>query len=301
MCTRREVTSAARRVVGGTLIAAALAAGCQAESDERSEAVGQVALELRDVHAGVHCIRIDVTGAGRSLSREFDVQPGEDSSLTLQGLPLGELTFSGAAFEAGCDEVAPTTVGEWASDPVVVQIERGEIAHVMLAMRRNGRGVVDVSFEDEPAVDCGPEPSPRPCGNCGSQDHACDEDSGEWVPGSCENQGPCSPGGMRSCGQLGVQTCTPSCFWDACECGVGTLECDGQCVDWMHDPQHCGGCRVTCGPEQQCDAGQCICLRGLERCGDRCVDLRNDIVNCGQCGGMCMAGQRCTDGRCEGP
>ena len=43
-------------------------------------------------------------------------------------------------------------------------------------------------------------------------------------------------------------------------CEPPLVPCGDQCVDTDLDPQHCGGCGLTCGAEQSCVAGDCLDL-----------------------------------------
>ena len=67
-----------------------------------------------------------------------------------------------------------------------------------------------------------------PCGNCGTVQRFCTS-AGEWVYGSCEDQGECVPGTMDnvSCGDCGTQTarCTTACMWERTGACTGEGEC----------------------------------------------------------------------------
>ena len=57
------------------------------------------------------------------------------------------------------------------------------------------------------------------------------------------------------------------------------------CVDTQLDTHNCGGCGVTCRPDEQCLSGSCGCPSA--ECRGRCVDLAWDPDNCGACGASC--------------
>ena len=113
--------------------------------------ISQVVLKITSLPDDVKCLRITAAGAGRTEAREIDVAGGTDVLENLSGLPLGMVTFTGEAFAAACSAVSKATVAGWASEPVVASIVLGRVANVTLAMTRNGRAHVDVTFNDEAA------------------------------------------------------------------------------------------------------------------------------------------------------
>jgi len=87
----------------------------------------------------------------------------------------------------------------------------------------------------------------------------------------CPENGECRAG----CSCLDGQVCVPDdpdrpaavCAW----CAPGTLDCDGDpengCeVRPMEDPEHCGGCGISCGQNAVCQGGDCKCLAGWGDC-----------------------------------
>jgi Stigma-specific protein, Stig1 len=78
------------------------------------------------------------------------------------------------------------------------------------------------------------------------------------------------------------------------------LNCSGTCVDYLTDPNNCGGCGVQCAVGQLCDNGVCrsTCAPGQTQCGTVCVDLTSDPLNCGACNHACGTNQICTGSAC---
>jgi hypothetical protein len=83
--------------------------------------------------------------------------------------------------------------------------------------------------------------------------------------------------------------------------------CGGTCVTVVDNPQHCGGCSVTCSTGQVCSGRSCTaggassCLPGSGQtvCNGQCVDLSTNNDNCGACGSPCNgANQGCVGGHC---
>jgi len=87
------------------------------------------------------------------------------------------------------------------------------------------------------------------------------------------------------------------------------LNCDDTCVDYLTDPDNCGGCGNQCGDSQVCSMGSCqeICDPDLTWCSGTphdpetavCLDLLNDPENCGACGAACGSTSICKTGVCE--
>jgi hypothetical protein len=79
------------------------------------------------------------------------------------------------------------------------------------------------------------------------------------------------------------------------------LNCDGICVDYLHDPLNCGACGNICGEGTCCTDGNCVslCDPGEIYCNGECRDPDNDNENCGGCGITCGEGNCCVDGVCS--
>jgi hypothetical protein len=121
---------------------------------------------------------------------------------------------------------------------------------------------------------------------CGSTGTACGS-------GCCFNNQTCDP--------LTYQCVCPSNQPDICTAADGTV----LCVNRQSDPNHCGGCGMSCESGQICSGGACAfpteCSSGLTTRGGICVDTTNDPNNCGTCGHVCPPGQSCSEGSCFCP
>mgnify|MGYP006335662853 CR=1 FL=1 len=142
--------------------------------------------------------------------------------------------------------------------------------------------------------------------NCGS----CGQSCGRFVcdKGHCSTQilidggTPAADGGLRDAGLdsglLDAGTDAGSTdsgvVPDAAlpGCSVGEQECAGTCINPAVDPTHCGGCGVTCTPEERCSRGMCRpqCESTLTDCDGICFDVTTDPDHCGGCNVRCASG-----------
>jgi hypothetical protein len=77
------------------------------------------------------------------------------------------------------------------------------------------------------------------------------------------------------------------------------LRCPEGCVDYLNDPNNCGGCGRSCLEGECCSNGSCASLcGGGEWCTDTCADTPNDDANCGGCNTICGDGTCCDGGAC---
>ena len=110
------------------------------------------------------------------------------------------------------------------------------------------------------------------------------------------------------------------------QCGDGTQQCGGVCVDTSSDSLNCGGCGVVCDGTCQdgvCDgtagipdagtgggdggttpdagpgSGSTACDVGQIPCDDVCINPDTDPDNCGTCGNACTGGDVCSSGSCK--
>jgi hypothetical protein len=94
---------------------------------------------------------------GRTVTKNFDVAAGASTTLSLTGLPVGQVTFSAEAFGAACatatngaaDAGPPTWVS---SAAVTTSVAVSPPAAVTLAMVHNGSASVAVDFTSDDAA-----------------------------------------------------------------------------------------------------------------------------------------------------
>jgi hypothetical protein len=83
-------------------------------------------------------------------------------------------------------------------------------------------------------------------------------------------------------------------------CPLGSLECDGVCIDVQSDKDHCGSCLLGCGDGLVCIDAECGsgCVADALFCDGECVDVSVDRNNCAGCGNVCSDEEVCTVGGC---
>jgi hypothetical protein len=100
---------------------------------------------------------VQVAGSGNDLDRRFDVTPMESATFSLSALRVGAVTFSAAAYAAGCQLLDPASAPPtWCGADVQTTIVAGKVVTVSLALRHCGAAAVSVSF----AGDDGSAPQP---------------------------------------------------------------------------------------------------------------------------------------------
>lgn len=133
---------------GVVLAAAGLALACSSQGESNEVETGSVELALSAVPDDVSCIAISAAAAVGTSVELYDVSPGQEFSTVMDGLPFGEVQFSGEAFDSPCDGVDAASVGTWASQVEVETIVPGVVSVVTLVMRRNGKVCIEVTFDD---------------------------------------------------------------------------------------------------------------------------------------------------------
>lgn len=85
-------------------------------------------------------------------------------------------------------------------------------------------------------------------------------------------------------------------------CTLGSILCDGICVDPLTNNSNCGACDLQCPEDMHCAFGECILCSGggLQMCNGKCSFLLADPLNCGACGAECPSSTPyCDDGQCS--
>ena len=75
--------------------------------------------------------------------------------------------------------------------------------------------------------------------------------------------------------------------------GGSTFVCDGQPVDLLTHPRHCGMCGRECPTGATCQRAMCSCPPLQNTCAGACTNLSTDPGNCGACGRACPQGDSC--------
>jgi hypothetical protein len=131
---------------------AAAVAGCvgvPSSGGGSSDMTGTAVLALSNVPPDGTCIQI-VAAGNRTVTRNFGAGAGATAMFTLNGLPLGQVTFTASAFAGSCPPPAGA-VPNWISDAAfTATIGVSPPALVTLNLVRNGSATVSVGFDDGP-------------------------------------------------------------------------------------------------------------------------------------------------------
>ena len=100
------------------------------------EAFGSAEIALTNAPDDVGCVRVTVAGQKRSVVREFPLDTGERALFRMNGLPVGNSTFSADAYGVACDAVNGGVTPTWYSKSVVERVSAAETVS-----RLSGRGV----------------------------------------------------------------------------------------------------------------------------------------------------------------
>jgi type VI protein secretion system component Hcp len=123
-------------------------------SSNGAELGGRAAIALMGVPADGTCIQVTAAGY-RTVTDGFTVPAGGSSVFEMDGLPLGSVTFSAAAFGGACPP-APGMVANWVSAaPFTATIAVDPPALVTLTLVRNGNADVTIGFDDGAGADGG--------------------------------------------------------------------------------------------------------------------------------------------------
>lgn len=125
------------------------ASGSGTGADE-AELVGEARLAIVQVPADVRCATVTVQG-NRSVTKSFDLVPGQASTLSLNQLPVGMVTFNASAYDSACSAVTPASVATWLGEPASTTLATNAVTDVTLKLKRNGRANVNLDFDDGPS------------------------------------------------------------------------------------------------------------------------------------------------------
>ncbi len=111
---------------------------------------GHATIALSVVPIGVSCVEIDVAGV-RDVANLFSVAPNQPAVLSLTGLPLGSVTFTGLAYPLACSAVTGPVQATWISKPTAATLVAETVTDVALALVPNGQASVGVGFDPDDA------------------------------------------------------------------------------------------------------------------------------------------------------
>jgi hypothetical protein len=302
----------------GVVVAALLAAmGCSNnDTNSHPEDTGSVQFALVVVPTDVQCIHVAATGT-RVKEQDFPVAPGQMSLLSMIGLPVGAVTFTGEAFNGPCGGPA-SMMPTYVADPVTAQINATGVTALTLNMRRNGQASISVDFETgNMCVPAGSPCSPTnpnacctglTCQGDATGNPICQMGSCPPVGSLCDPTRPdaCCTGLVCQADATGNATCQQQnmCVQQGGQCLPGTACCAG--LSCVADPTGIQSCQPNicvppggiCGPgvTQQCCSGLTCALdpaTGSPRCQQPGPTCSMVLMPCSPAM-PCCAGLSCT-------
>jgi len=228
------------RRVSGHIIGAALfaVAGCAGnETDTAADMVGTATFELTNAPPDASCLSITAAGS-RTVTRQIDLMSGQVTTFTLNGLPLGNVTFTESAFSVACASVTSASVATWQSAPTPATLQAGVAANVTVVLRRNGTANVSSDFQDDTTGTC--MPGQQSCTVSGMT-QCIDVTSDKLNCGACGNV--CAPV-ANAASICTSSTCTFICNVSFRDCNLNQL--DGCETNIFTDANNCGGCGLVC-------------------------------------------------------
>lgn len=129
------------------LSALALCAACNHQSSEKVELSEARVATVFSAPSGVQCIELVATSPSKMTSKLFGVSSGQSTtSLSLTGVPTGNVMFSGLAFNDPCAFISGNSAASWVADDVTVHVNAGNTAQVQLTFHSSASAIVSGDF-----------------------------------------------------------------------------------------------------------------------------------------------------------
>jgi alpha-tubulin suppressor-like RCC1 family protein len=143
----------AQAVLGSTFSSLALIGcgngGASAADPEKDQPTGEIEANLTQIPSNVLCVQITVSRG--QTSTFFTVAAGQSSAaLDIGRLPMGTTEVQAAAFSVACSSVTASTVPDWVSAPVSVEVKPGIKPQVRFVLVPNVTTTVGVDFIQPP-------------------------------------------------------------------------------------------------------------------------------------------------------
>lgn len=115
-------------------------------SSEGEPDAGVISLAVASAPTGAACLRVTVEGASGSVQRTLRLSPGNPTTGTLSGLPLGQVSVEAEAFDYACSSLTNASVASWVSNPTSAILTPGAPVAVQLVMQKAGQISVSVDW-----------------------------------------------------------------------------------------------------------------------------------------------------------
>lgn len=116
---------------------------CSSESEPDA---GVISLAVASAPTGTACLRVTVEGASGTVQRTLPLSPGNPTTGTLSGLPLGAVSVEAEAFNYACSALTANSVASWVSNPTSAVLTPGTPVAVQLVMQKAGQISVSVDW-----------------------------------------------------------------------------------------------------------------------------------------------------------
>ncbi len=136
-----------RTLTALSLLALGMSVGCSTKGTGSPESTGQLELAITSAPDDGTCIQVMVGGT-RATERDVDVKPGQDTVLSLSGLPIGAVTVTVNAYAGKCEVLTANSTPTWVGDPVTTTLLSGVLGKLTALLHRNGRLALAVDFDN---------------------------------------------------------------------------------------------------------------------------------------------------------
>jgi len=135
-----------RSLLFATVISIAVA-GCYADGTTDGP-VGSAVARITQVPPMVGCIAITVVGS-RNVTDRFNVSPGQPATLTLKNLPVGNDSFTAAAFDAACNAIGGAQPSWSSTAPFAATVNQGSVTSLVLTLEPTGGATIGINFDTD--------------------------------------------------------------------------------------------------------------------------------------------------------
>lgn len=109
--------------------------------------IGTAVARITQVPTGVGCVSITVVGS-RTVTHAFDVTPGQPATLDMSDLPVGDDTFSAAAYAVSCNAIGGVQPSWATTSAFGATVSAGNVTALTLTLEPTGGAVIGIDWGD---------------------------------------------------------------------------------------------------------------------------------------------------------